>query len=87
VKLVVTEGNYLLLDQGPWAHIKDMLDQSWFVHVPEAEQKRRLVARHMHFGRSAAAAEAWVENTDMPNARLIAASAPRADLFVTWNGE
>ncbi len=82
VRLVVTEGNYLLLD-GPWAPVRGLLDQSWFVATPDAVRQDWLLARHMAFGRSRDAALAWIAATDAPNARLIEATRERADLVVS----
>lgn len=31
VPLVITEGNYLLLREGPWAALEGLLDETWFV--------------------------------------------------------
>ena len=80
-RLIVTEGNYLLLD-GPWAPVRALLDQSWFVATPEPARLRWLLERHMAFGRSRDAALAWIAATDAPNARLIEATRDRADLVV-----
>ncbi len=80
--LLITEGNYLLFD-GPWAPVRGLLDESWYVATPEALREAWLLARHMAFGRSRAEAEAWIAATDAPNARLIAATRGRADLVVT----
>jgi len=79
VPLVVTEGNYLLLDQHGWGGVRPLLDEAWFVEVDEAVRRRRLVERHMRFGRSEADARAWEAGTDQPNAVLIAGTAARAD--------
>ncbi len=38
--LVITEGNYLLLDSAPWAAIRELLDEVWFVEAPEAGAPR-----------------------------------------------
>jgi pantothenate kinase len=81
-RLVVTEGNYLLLDEPAWRDVHAQLDECWFVPCDDAERRRRLVERHVHHGRTRAAAEAWVEHTDEPNARLVNATAGRADLVV-----
>jgi len=78
-QLVITEGNYLLLDQHGWGGVKALLDAAWYVSVDEALRRQRLVARHQQFGRSEAEAIAWEAGTDEPNARLIAATAARAD--------
>jgi pantothenate kinase len=77
--LVITEGNYLLLDQHGWSGVRALLDEAWYVDVDEALRRQRLVERHMRFGRSEPEARAWEAGTDQPNAELIAATAPRAD--------
>lgn len=82
--LIITEGNYLLLEHGHWAQIKGLLDEVWYVDVDPALRRSRLVERHMRFGRSREDALAWVESTDEPNARLIAATAARADAVFRW---
>lgn len=82
--IVVTEGNYLLLDAEPWSRIRTLLDECWYVEGPEGERLRRLIARHVEFGRTPAAASAWVHRSDEANARLIEASRDRADLIVRW---
>lgn len=78
IELVITEGNYLLLDEAPWHGVREQLDETWYVDVDPDLRRTRLVARHMQFGRSEQAARDWVEGTDEPNARLIEASRPRA---------
>jgi pantothenate kinase len=82
VRLVITEGNYLLLDEHGWAPVRGLLDASWYVGVDDALRRRRLVERHVRFGRTPAEAEAWAESTDEPNARRIAATRERADWTV-----
>ncbi|MDL2080501.1 nucleoside/nucleotide kinase family protein [Streptomyces sp. GXMU-J15] len=81
-RLVVTEGNYLLLDTGAWARVRAALDEVWFCELPEEERIRRLVARHEQFGKSPEAALAWSLGTDQRNADLVAATRGRADLVV-----
>jgi pantothenate kinase len=76
--LVITEGNYLLLEEGPWAGVAPLLDEVWYVEVDDGLRMERLLRRHQQFGRSLEAAQAWVAQTDEPNARRIAATRPRA---------
>ncbi|MCA0322952.1 MAG: nucleoside/nucleotide kinase family protein [Actinobacteria bacterium] len=83
VRLVVTEGNYLLIDADPWREARSLLDQAWFVEVDDAVRRDRLVARHVEFGKARQDAIDWVQRVDEPNARLVAASRSRADLLVT----
>jgi pantothenate kinase len=81
-QLVITEGNYLLLQEGSWGDVAPLLDEVWYVEVDDALRLERLVRRHQQFGRSPEAARAWVEHTDEPNARRIAATRERAHRVV-----
>ncbi|MEU0224504.1 nucleoside/nucleotide kinase family protein [Streptomyces sp. NPDC006284] len=81
-RLVVTEGNYLLLGTGAWARVRARLDEVWFCEVPESVRVSRLVARHERFGKSHADALAWTLGNDQRNADLVAAVRDRADLVV-----
>ncbi len=74
VKLVITEGNYLLLPHGHWARVADLLDEAWFVEIDDALRRQRLLLRHRAHGRSRAQALSWIEQTDEPNARLVAST-------------
>lgn len=77
--LVVTEGNYLLLDEPRWHAVRDRLDVVWHVRVDESLRLERLVARHVAFGKTPDEARAWVARVDQPNAELVEAAADRAD--------
>lgn len=81
-RLVVTEGNYLLLDTGAWTRVRQQLDEVWFCELAEPERIRRLVARHERFGKTHDEAVAWVMRSDQRNAELVAATRDRADLVV-----
>ncbi|SEB68501.1 hypothetical protein SAMN04489806_1501 [Paramicrobacterium humi] len=85
VEVIITEGNYLLLDA--WAEARAELDAVWFVQQDAAVRRSRLIARHEQFGKSPAAARAWVEAVDEPNARLVEATATRADRVIRLDDE
>ncbi|MGW3953526.1 nucleoside/nucleotide kinase family protein [Streptomyces sp. NPDC004752] len=78
--LVITEGNYLLLDDGPWAGVRALLDEVWYVAIDEETRLNRLIQRHVAYGKPLAEARAWSLGTDQRNADLIAATLSRADL-------
>ena len=78
--LVITEGNYLLLDRGHWSGVRPLLDEAWYVDVDPELRRQRLVERHMRFGRDEVAARKWVQQTDEVNAVLIESTRARADL-------
>ncbi|MFI5754844.1 nucleoside/nucleotide kinase family protein [Streptomyces sp. NPDC051569] len=82
IPLVITEGNYLLHDEGPWAPVRTHLDEVWFLDLDPVERVRRLVDRHVEFGRDRPHAERWVRESDEVNARLVARGRDRADLVV-----
>ncbi len=82
VPLVITEGNYLLLDAEPWASIPPLLHETWFLAPDEEVRVQRLVARHVRFGKTPTQAHEWVERSDERNAALVATSRSRADLIV-----
>jgi pantothenate kinase len=80
--VVVTEGNYLLADVGPWPAVREQLDEVWAVRCDPQVRTARLVARHVAFGKPPDVAAAWVETVDEPNARLVRSTMGRADLIV-----
>ena len=80
-RVIVTEGNYLLLD-GPWAGARALVDEVWFCRPDENVRLERLLARHVEFGKTPEAAVAWMASTDQPNADAIAATLDHADLVV-----
>lgn len=81
-RLVLTEGNYLLLDAGQWPAVRAELDEAWFCAPDPQRRLARLLARHVAFGKDEPHAAAWVRAVDGPNAALVEASAHRADLTV-----
>ncbi len=81
-RLIVSEGNYLLLDEPRWASVRPLLDEVWYVELDRAERVRRLVERHVRFGKDETAAIAWATGTDERNAVIVAATEGRADLVV-----
>jgi pantothenate kinase len=82
VRLVVTEGNYLLLDRPPWPQVRAALSEVWYVEADPGVRLQRLLARHVEFGKSPAEARVWVAAVDEPNARLVERGRDAADLIV-----
>lgn len=81
-ELVVTEGNYLLLDRSGWRDVRDLLDEVWYVDTDDATRVVQLLARHVAHGRSHGDAAAWVRDVDEPNAVVVASTIERADLVL-----
>ena len=78
-RLVVTEGNYLLLDRPGWRQVRPLLDEAWYVDAPRAVLRERLLARASAGGRTEAEAVSHVDESDLRNAELVAATKAAAD--------
>lgn len=78
-RIVIAEGNYLLLQQGSWAGLADLFDLTVMVAPTISELERRLVARWTHYGLTPAQIEAKVEGNDLPNGRLVIERSAAAD--------
>ena len=83
IPLVITEGNYLLSSDGPWAKVRTLLDQSWFIDLAEDIRIDRLIKRHIEVGKSPADAQKWSLGSDQRNADQILALREAADLVIT----
>jgi pantothenate kinase len=81
-RLIISEGNYLLLDDPAWKPVRALLTEVWYADLGRGERLRRLIERHVRFGKDQAAAIAWATGTDERNAELIAATRDRADLII-----
>ncbi|GAA4265641.1 nucleoside/nucleotide kinase family protein [Frondihabitans peucedani] len=82
VPVVISEGNYLLLEGEPWSRVAEALDEVWFVDTPQEQRLEWLAARHVAFGKTPDAARAWATGPDERNAALVRASRARASLVV-----
>ena len=80
--LVLTEGNYLLLDDPQWHAVRASLDESWFCALGDDVRRDRLVRRHVAAGREPDDATAWVHRSDEANARLVTEGAALADVIL-----
>ena len=81
-KLIIVEGNYLLLDQAPWSELADCFDFSVMIDVPEAELRHRLHRRWVHFGLDEETITHKLDENDLPNGRMIINNSRKADLVI-----
>jgi len=70
-RVVVVEGNYLLLASEPWRSARALYDLTVFLHTPIEEIERRLIDRWLTYGFDLESARSKVHNNDLPNARLV----------------
>jgi pantothenate kinase len=85
VRLVVTEGNYLLLDEGAWPRARSHLAEVWYCDVDDELRRRRLVDRHVQFGKAPEEAAEWVDRSDEVNARRVRVARAAADLVIAMD--
>ncbi len=78
-RLVVTEGNYLLLDRPGWRQVRRLLDEVWYVDAPPEVLRGRLLERALAGGRTRAEAIRHVDGSDLRNAELVAGTRAAAD--------
>ena len=81
-RMLVVEGNYLLLNEAPWPDAAPLFDLTVWIDVPEAELDRRLLARWAHYGKTPEAARAWIDANDMPNIRRVVQGSWAADVVI-----
>lgn len=81
-RVVITEGNYLLLDRPGWREARSMLAEVWHLRLADEVRRERLIARHIQFGKTPHQAEAWVDRVDQPNAALVEDAAGAADRLI-----
>jgi pantothenate kinase len=70
-KVLVVEGNYLLLNSTPWDQLHDLWDLTIWLEVEESVLEQRLIERWLSYGFNAAEAKAKAQLNDIPNAKQV----------------
>lgn len=79
-RVVVTEGNYLLVDRTPWADLSAHLDMTVWLDVDDDTLQERLVRRWLHHGLSREAALSRALDNDMQNVAWVKRFSRPADI-------
>lgn len=79
-RIVIVEGNYLLLDQAPWNELHRLFDLTVMLDVADDVLEQRLFERWLDMGQHAAGALEKARHKDMPNARLVKTRSISPDL-------
>ena len=82
VRIIVAEGNYLLLAQPPWDSLRPLFDVTAMIEVPEEVLRARLTARWRRYGLSPDEIAAKVEGNDIPNGRRVREDSAAADFVI-----
>ena len=82
-RLLVAEGNYLLLSSSPWWAVRPLLDRAVFVEVSRELVEARLLKRHAEAGLfTEDRNRAHIARVDLPNYDLVTRSKGRADVVI-----
>ncbi|XP_027352311.1 ATP-dependent kinase YFH7 isoform X2 [Abrus precatorius] len=81
-KVVIVEGNYLLLEDGGWKEISSLFDEKWFIDIDIDKAMQRVLKRHISTGKPPDIAKQRIENNDRLNAELIIKSKKNADILI-----
>ncbi|MDQ1848552.1 nucleoside/nucleotide kinase family protein [Gemmobacter fulvus] len=81
-RLLIIEGNYLLLEAEPWSAARPFYGLTLMLDVPEAELERRLIQRWIDHDHTPGAARARALSNDIPNARRVQRESAAADVMI-----
>jgi pantothenate kinase len=81
-RIILVEGNYLLLTEKPWSALDGRFDLTLFLDVPESILEKRLWERWMSYNYSHQAARDKIEGNDLPNGRHIRAHLRQPDRII-----
>jgi pantothenate kinase len=81
-KVVLTEGNYLLLDNHGWQDVKSFFTESWYIQIDDDLRRERLMARSIRYGRSPEIAYKWTHGSDEVNAKVVETTMNNADVIL-----
>lgn len=79
-KIVIIEGNYLFLEEGPWKQLSNFFDMSIFLLPKTKLLKERLISRWLKHGYPQKEAEEKAYANDIPNAKFVLANSAYIDL-------
>jgi hypothetical protein len=81
-RIVVVEGNYLLLDEEPWRCFRQLFDIRLFISASPETLVNGLMERHVRGGKTWSAAERQVQEVDLANAQRVGPSVVHAQVLV-----
>ena len=79
-RIILLEGNYLLLDQNPWRQLPALVDHTIMLMPPEDILRERLMRRWLDLGMPEEEARAKVMENDLPNGSVVRARSRTADV-------
>ncbi|KAH3666551.1 hypothetical protein WICMUC_005620 [Wickerhamomyces mucosus] len=83
-RIIIIEGNYVLLKDEFWRDISDLVDEKWKIKVDDTLARERIIKRHIAAGISQSLEEARkrCDENDMVNASYIRENSFKPDLTI-----
>jgi len=81
-QVLIVEGNYLLLNDGPWSRLSEFWDETVFINPGMEALQKRLIARWRAHGMSDQAAYKKALGNDIPNAEFTVQNSREARIRV-----
>ena len=85
MRILVIEGNYLLLNQEPWRQLAPLFDVTVMLRESRNSVETRLIQRWLSYGFSEAEARAKVLGNDLPNVDVVLKGSRKADFDIASN--
>ena len=81
-KVLIVEGNYLLIEEEPWTELKKTWDQTIFINPGMDTIEQRLLNRWLRHGLDAKDAKKRTLTNDLPNARYVLEKSSDSDIQI-----
>ncbi|WP_428929587.1 nucleoside/nucleotide kinase family protein [Marinibacterium sp. SX1] len=82
VRLILLEGNYLLLNEAPWSALGKFFGVTVMIDVAERELERRLRERWLELHLPAQEAAFKIHDNDLPNGNRVRCNSAKADFVI-----
>lgn len=82
-RVVLVEGNYLLVDDSPWSALQSLWNFTVFIDPGFDVLEQRLIERWTQLDYDAEAARTWAMHNDLPNARYVIERSVTANIVLT----
>jgi pantothenate kinase len=81
-KIIIVEGNYLLLNSHPWSELNDYFDSRIMIHCEESVLEKRLIDRWKGFNLTQDQINQKVYENDLPNGVNVNQNSIEADYYL-----
>jgi pantothenate kinase len=82
IRVIIVEGNYLLLSSYPWSLLKDYFNLSIMINCNEKILEKRLIERWKGFGFSEQEIDQKIYSNDLPNALNVVKNSIKPDFLL-----